>query len=87
MAIIWIPSLIRDLTGGQERIAVPGATVRQVIANLEAAYPGVKERLCEGDRLSPAIAVAVDGQVTRRGLLQPVGETSEVHFVPAVSGG
>ncbi len=87
MATVWIPAPMRDLTGGQARVVVPGRTVRQVIANLEVAYPGTRERLMEGDALSPLVAVAVDGEVSGLGLLQPVGESSEVHFVPAVSGG
>ena len=41
----------------------------------------------EGDRLSRSVSVAVDGTVSRLGLLQPVGEESEVHFLPAVAGG
>jgi molybdopterin synthase sulfur carrier subunit len=78
---------MRDLTGGADRVTVPGSTVRQVIDNLEAAYPGVKARLVQDGRLNPSIGVAVDGVVSRLRLLQPVGETSEVHFLPAVSGG
>jgi molybdopterin converting factor small subunit len=87
MAVVFIPALMRELTGGQDRVAVPGATVRQIVNNLEASYPGVRERLCEGDRLSPNVQVAVDGHVSRLGLLEKVGERSEVHFIPALSGG
>jgi molybdopterin synthase sulfur carrier subunit len=84
---VWIPALMRDLTGGETTVAVGGQNVRQVIADLEAKYPGVKERLCSGDRLKPSIRVAVDGVVSRLGLLQSVGDQSEVHFLPAVAGG
>jgi len=78
---------MRDLTGGADRVDVPGRTVRQVIESLEALYPGMRDRLVENDRLKPAIGVAVDGVMSRQGLRQQVGETSEVHFFPAVSGG
>jgi molybdopterin converting factor small subunit len=84
---VWIPSLLRELTGGQSTVEVPGATVREVVDALDAAYPGVKARVCDGDQLRPSIRVAVDGTVSRRGLRQPVGERSEVAFVPAVGGG
>ncbi|HEV8637335.1 MAG TPA: MoaD/ThiS family protein [Chloroflexota bacterium] len=87
MAVVFIPALLRELTGGQDRVEVPGATVRQIVNNLEAAYPGVRERLCEGDRLSPNVQVAVDGHVSRLGMLEKVGQGSEVHFIPAMSGG
>jgi molybdopterin converting factor small subunit len=85
--MVWIPSLLRDLTQGQETVRVPGGTVRQIIDALERRYPGIKDRLCQGGRLRPGIAVAVDGQVASLGLLQMVGPDSEVHFLPAVSGG
>jgi len=87
MAIVWIPSLLRDLTHGRENVTVPGATVRQIIDNLDAHYPGIKPRLCDDDGLRPGIAVAIDTQIAQGGLAQPVPENSEVHFVPAISGG
>lgn len=87
MAVVYIPSLLRGLTDGKDRVTVPGLTLRQVINNLDAAYPGLKERLTSGEDLSPAISVAVDGEVVRVGLLQPLAEDSEVHFLPAISGG
>ncbi len=87
MPTVWIPPLLRELTGGRESVSVPGQTVRQVIDALEATYPGLRARLCEGDRLRPSLAVVVDGAVSRRGLAHPLSEASEVHFVPAVSGG
>jgi molybdopterin synthase sulfur carrier subunit len=78
---------MRDLTGGADRVEASGRTVRQVIESLDAAHPGIKSRLVEDDRLKPSVGVAVDGVVSRLGLRQPVGESSEVHFLPAVSGG
>jgi molybdopterin synthase sulfur carrier subunit len=87
MAVVWIPSLLRDLTGGHEKVTVAGGSVRAIIDALDGAYPGIKERLCDGQGLRPGIAVAVDTQVARLGLLQPVAEQSEIHFLPAISGG
>jgi molybdopterin converting factor small subunit len=78
---------MRDLTGGETTVAAGGRNVRQVIEELEARYPGIRERLCSGDRLKPSIRVSVDGVVSRLGLLQTVGDQSEVHFLPAVAGG
>jgi molybdopterin synthase sulfur carrier subunit len=87
MARVWIPSLLRDLTGGQEAITVPGASVRQVIDALDRLHPGVRDRLCEGDALRSGLAAIVDNEVARLGLLQAVGPDSEVHFLPAIAGG
>lgn len=87
MAVVWVPSLLRDLTAGQAQVRLPGRTVGEVIEALERAHPGVRERLCEGEQLSPLLAVSVDGRRGSLGLLEPVGEESEIHFLPAVSGG
>ncbi len=87
MPVVWIPALLRELTGGQEKISVPGATVQDVIDQVDARYPGVKERLLDGDRLRPGIAVVVDGEVSRMRLRHKLEEGTEVHFLPAISGG
>ncbi len=86
MATVYIPTLMRDITS-QAKVQVPGATVRQIVDNLEGAYPGIKERLLENNRLRASISVVVDGEVTPIGLLEKVAEDSEVHFVPAIVGG
>lgn len=87
MATVWIPALLRGFTNGQAQVDVPGNTVGEVIETLDAAYPGMKERLCQGEQIGPRIAVSVDGRMAPLGLLAPVDEQSEVHFLPAVSGG
>jgi sulfur-carrier protein len=87
MPVLWIPPLLRELTGGEETIRVHGETVRQALDHLEAVHPGVRARLCEGDRLRPGLALVVDGRASRLGLAQRLSESSEVHFLPLIAGG
>ena len=87
MPIVWIPALMRDLTGGLTQVDVPGSTVREVIENLESRFPGVSARLVDEGRLRPNLTVIVDGETAQKRLRQPVGEHSEIHFLPAISGG
>lgn len=87
MPVVFIPALLQDLTGGAERVSVPGQTVLQAIDALESRYPGIKARLVEGDRLRPSIAVSVDGKVSFLKLRHKLDENSEVHFFPHLSGG
>jgi molybdopterin converting factor small subunit len=68
-------------------VEVQGASVRQIIDNLESLHPGIKARLLTGDELRPGIAVAINSQLAREGLAQKVPEGAEVHFIPAISGG
>ena len=89
MPEVWIPPRMQVLTWGHKTVQVDGASVRQVINNLEKDYPGIKARLCEEDGMDllPGIAVIVDGETSQLGLLERVGEDSEVHFLPALGGG
>ena len=87
MPRVFIPPLLRPLTGDVEEVVVDAKNVRQVIDALESRFPGIKSRLCDEDGLMPGLSVAVDGNVSSLGLLQQVGEKSEVHFLPAIGGG
>ena len=87
MALVFIPSLMQELSNGEQRVNVQGNNVRQVIDNLDAVYPGFKDRLVEEGRVKPNISVAIDGEITPLGMIEKVSEDSEVHFLPAISGG
>ncbi len=78
---------MQALTGGKDRVTVAGSTVRQIVNNLEEEFPGIKERLVDGNRIKSNISVAVDGVVSPMGMLEEVKEDSEVHFLPAIAGG
>ncbi len=85
-----MPITLRAHTGGEARLEVPGATLRALVRNLDERCPGVRERLVhpdDPDRLMPGLAAVVDGEPTNMGLLTPLGEDSEVHFLPAIAGG
>lgn len=87
MPNVWIPALMRDMTGGEEMVRISGQTVQQVIENLEERFPGIQDRLCDKDGLRSNINVIVDGEVSHRRLRQTLSENSEVHFLPVMSGG
>ena len=89
MARVWIPTRLQTLTGNRKQVEVSGASVRQIIDALEAQYPGTKLKLYDNkrDALTRGMAVTVDGITSELGILEKVGEESEVHFLPAISGG
>ena len=87
MAIIFIPTMLQKMTGGTQQIDMAARNVRQVIERLDELYPGIKERLVEDGEILPNLAIAIDGDVAVMGMLEKVGENSEVHFVPAIGGG
>ncbi len=42
MVVVWIPALLRDLTGGMERVTLEAGTVAEVIDALTAAFRGCR---------------------------------------------
>lgn len=87
MATVFIPTMLQSSTGGAKQVHVSGSNLRQVIDGLDQAFPGIKLRLVEEGQVRSNLAVSIDGEIARMGLLEKVGENSEVHFVPAISGG
>lgn len=87
MATVLLPrSLLALFPGVDRRQQLAGDTVDDVLAALDAAAPGMRDRLVEeGPRLRPHINVFVDGRPAD--LATPVGADATVHVIPAVSGG
>ena len=78
---------MQNLSNGEQRVVVEGKNVRQIIESLDQKYPGFKDRLVEDGRVKPNISVAIDGEITPLGMIEKVSEESEIHFLPAISGG
>ena len=87
MPEVHIPAMLRELTGGLAAVEAVGATVREVIDDLERRWPGIRDRLVDDGRLRPNLSVAVDGEISPLGLREAVEPSSEVHFVAAIKGG
>ncbi len=87
MPTVFVPSLLRGFTDDRSLVRVPGRTLGEVFANLEAAYPGIGARIINDGRIRPEIAISVDDQLVDTGLLYAVDDGSEIFLLPAISGG
>ena len=87
MVTVFVPTMLLALTYGVKQVNVEASNVRQVIDRLDEAFPGIKERLVDEGQIRSNLAVAIDGEVARLGLMEKVQTSSEVHFVPAIAGG
>jgi molybdopterin converting factor small subunit len=88
MAQVYLPrSLLVLFPSAVDRHpTVDAATVQEVIDRLDERWPGMRNRLIDaGPTIREHINVFVDGE--RADLTTPVGPTSTVHVIPAVSGG
>ena len=66
MPIVYIPSPLRRVTGGQSKVQVTGRTLETVLTNLERQYPGVRKQVCgETGEIRSFINVFVNGTEVR----------------------
>jgi molybdopterin synthase sulfur carrier subunit len=87
---VRIPTPLRGLTNNLDVVAAEGGTLSAAIEGLEAAYPGLKDRLCdESGELRRFVNVYVNGEDVRflDGLSTELKAGDEVSIVPAVAGG
>ena len=87
---VHIPTPLRKLTQNQEIVRIEGATIRDVINNLEQSYPGLKERICdEQNNIRRFVNVFVNDEDIR--FLQDaetaVEPGDEVSIFPSIAGG
>ena len=86
---VRIPTILRTYTGGEKAVSGEGATLSELIENLEAAHPGIKDRLIEGEDLRRFVNVYVNDEDVRftGGLDTKVDDGAQVVILPAVAGG
>jgi molybdopterin converting factor small subunit len=87
---VRIPTQLRELSGGNAEVSAEGGTLATVLAGLETAHPGFRERLFD-DRgeLRRFVNVFVDDEDIRflDGVNTEVKDGATVSIVPAVAGG
>ncbi|MDP6072416.1 MAG: MoaD/ThiS family protein [SAR202 cluster bacterium] len=87
---VRIPTPLRRVTNGQDKVTVEGATINEIINSLESQHPGIRERLCdEQGQLRNFVNIYVNGEDVRflDGINSPAKEGDEISIVPAVAGG
>ncbi|UXA16689.1 MoaD/ThiS family protein [Mycobacterium sp. SMC-4] len=86
---VSIPTILRTHTGGEKRVSASGQTLQAVIADLEANYAGISERLIDNGKLHRFVNVYVNDEDVRfsGGLDTAVADGDTVTILPAVAGG
>ena len=87
MPTVFIPAQLRELSGGTQSIELEAENVREIVYQLDAMFPGFKDRICIDGNISPSLQVSIDSVMTSRGMIAKVQPHSEVHFIPAIGGG
>jgi molybdopterin synthase sulfur carrier subunit len=90
MASVRIPTPLRKLTNDLEVVSAAGANVGELLENLDRAFPGLRERICdEQGNVRRFVNIFVNDEDIRflEERATPVKDTDEVSIVPAIAGG
>ncbi len=87
MMNVAIPSQLRDYTGGRAHVEARGATLAELLSDLERRFPGIRFRMIdEQDAIRRHIKIFVN-QEQARDLGAVLAANDEVTIVGALSGG
>ncbi len=78
---------MRPLTHGASKVTAKGKNLRELFDDLEQQFPGFRKALIVDELVREDIAIAIDGDTYHQGLFQDIGPESEVHIIPAITGG
>ena len=87
---IRIPTILRSYTGGAAEVTASEGTLRDVLAGLDAAYPGLGGRIIDdGGNLRRFVNGYVGDEDVRfaQGLDTQVPAGERISVIPAVAGG
>ena len=90
MASIRIPTPLRKLTNELEIVQTSGANIGEILTNLDKAFPGLNERICDDQgNVRRFVNIFVNDEDIRflEDKATAVKDTDEISIVPAIAGG
>ena len=88
--VVRIPTPLQKLTADKAEVSADGATVQDLLQDLDRQYPGLKDRLCDPNgRLRRFVNVYVNEEDIRflKQESTPLKDGDEVSIIPAIAGG
>ena len=84
---VAIPSPLRSYTQNRDQVNAAGATVGELLANLDKEFPGIRFRVVdEQDRIRVHVRIFVNRELARD-LARPIAPGEDVQILCALSGG
>jgi len=90
MTTVYIPTPLRRLTAGKSKVQVDAKDIASLIQSLEQEYPGIAERVLDGEGNAKRFIQIFrnDEEIrTLQGLETPLTDGDRVSIVPAMAGG
>ncbi len=84
---VFVPQPLLSYTGRREEVDAAGATVGEMLSDLDRRFPGIRFRMVnEQDAIRPHVRIFVNRRPVRA-LDAPLRDGDEVHILQALSGG
>jgi sulfur-carrier protein len=87
---VRIPTILRTYTGGESEVTAEGATLTEILDDLDRNYAGIKGRIIDEEgALRRFVNVYVGNDDVRflDNLGTPTPDGAEISVIPAVAGG
>ena len=87
---VRVPTILRTYTGGESEVSASGATLAEVLDDLDANYSGIKARVLDDEgNLRRFVNVYVGNDDVRflDNLSTPTPDGTQLSVIPAVAGG
>ncbi len=87
---VGIPTPLRNLTNNPDEVDAAGATIGDVLTDLEKYFPGIGERMLDAQgKVRRFVNIYVSGEDIRflQDKATPVAEKDKISIVPAIAGG
>ena len=87
---VRVPTILRTYTGGESQVSASGATLAEVLDDLDASYAGIKSRILDDNgNLRRFVNVYVGNDDVRflDNLNTPTPAGTQISVIPAVAGG
>ena len=88
--IVRVPTPLMKLTDNKSEVTAEGATINEILDNLEGQFAGIKERICdENGAPRRFINIYLNEEDIRflQNLDTPLEDGTEVSILPAIAGG
>jgi sulfur-carrier protein len=89
-ASVRIPTILRSYTDGESEVSADGATLAEVLDDLDSSYAGIKARILDDQgALRRFVNVYVGNEDVRflDNLQTPTPDGTKISVIPAVAGG
>ena len=89
MTVVRIPPTLRAESDGEVTVEASGATVGELLDDLAARFPALRDRIFREAEIAPFVNVYLGGEDVRTmdGLETPVREGATLILLPAMAGG